>query len=345
MYITGDTSTSVPPPTSGSDNRARHSKAILCSCWILALVVAVVLAGSLCGLVWRNLFLKQQPYDVFVYNKSAVVVTELNLYYHRQLKLLPKKGYQLRDSVIEIYRFNSSCDRLPTKHSVTHWKKLNVKGNQNYTHQYLLPGSTLHYTISPVDRNSVRVVDMENPALKLDSGLNNRPIGYAYITQGLETDSTKCQNSPDCTIVDDKTFKNGPYDNSYLVESRGYYNFHSVLVDPQYQYNLDLAINATSVAITPAQHVCNISDNNEDRVCTENLDFKTGKVCFVAYTEYEGGILNFEVTEQLAKVLLTSALPSAVFLLVLFGALVFYTVKFCCCKQQNQYVPVNAEAR
>ena len=81
-------------------------------------------------------------------------------------------------------------------------------------------------------------------------------------------------------------------------------------------------------------------------MCTENLDFNIGKVCFVAYTEYEGGILNFEVTEQLENVLLTSALPSAAFLIVLFGVLISYTaVKLCCCKRQNPYVPVNAEAR
>ena len=85
--------------------------------WILALVISLALVGSLYGTVWRNLFLTQNPEDVFVYNRSAVVIKQLNHYY-RQLKLSPKKGYRLEDSVIEIYRFNSSCDCLPTKHDV-----------------------------------------------------------------------------------------------------------------------------------------------------------------------------------------------------------------------------------
>jgi hypothetical protein len=186
-------------------------------------------------------------------------------------------------------------------------------------------------------------------SLSLDAGLG--PIGYAYVTYGPENeefDSTKCYRSQDCTIVNDKTFKRGSdFDNSYPVEKRGYYNFHSVLVDPKYQYNLDLAINATSVIVTPTQHTCNISDINEERVCTVNLDFKTGMVCIVAYTEFEGGTLHFEVTEHLVKVLLTSALPPTLFLLVLFGGLVVYTiVKLCCCKRRNnQYVAVNVQAQ
>ena len=339
-----DTSTSVPSSTGGPESRTHHSKAKLCCCWILALLISLALVGSLYGTVWRNLILKQSPDDVFVYNGSAVVIKQLNHYYHRQLRLSPKKGYRLEDSVIEVYRFNSSCDRLPTKNDVIRWEKVNVIGDQNYTHQYLLPGSTLHYTISPVDRDSVRVVDVSKP---LDAELG--PIGYAYITYGPESkefDSTKCQSSSDCTIVDDKTFKNGQYyDNSYPVETRGYYNFHSVLVNPQYHYNLDLTVNATLVVIVPTQHICNISDIDEERVCTVDLEFKTGMVCFVAYTEFEGGVIDFEVTERLAKVLLTSMLPPAVFLLVLFGGLASYTFAklFCHCKPKNQYVSVNAE--
>jgi hypothetical protein len=81
-------------------------------------------------------------------------------------------------------------------------------------------------------------------------------------------------------------------------------------------------------------------------VCTVDIDFKTGMVCIMAYTEFEGGILQFEITEHLLKVLLTSALPPALFLLVLFGGLVVYTVvKLCCCKRNNQYVAVNVQAQ
>ena len=289
--------------------------------------------------------------DIFVYNKSAVIITDLNQYYDRQFRLFPKVGYRLEESVIKVYRFNMSCDRLPTKHDIIHWQKSNVNGGQNYTHHYLLPGSMIRYTISPVDHNSIRVVDMDEP-LESDAGLG--PIGYAYITYGPESkefDSEKCNRSPDCTIFSDKTFKKGAYfDDSYSVEKRGYYNFHSVIIDPQYKYNLNLTINVTSVITTPAQQICNISDIDEERECTVDLGlFETGKVCIVAYTEYEGGILHFEVKEHLSEVLLTSALPIALFLLALFIGLVVYiiyytAVKFCCRKRNNQYVPVNVQA-
>lgn len=320
-------------------------------------MITLALAGSLCGTVWRNLFLTQKFDDVFVYNKSAVVITELNQYYHHQLQLFPKVGYRLEDSIIEIYRFNSSCDRLPTNYNISHWHKYNVSGDQNYTHQYLLPGSTLNYTISPVDRDSDRVVDIDDKSLRLafDAQLENtKGYMYVYITYGPEYekfDSTKCQSSSDCTIVDYRMFKNGPYDNSYPVKSRGYHNIHTVHteVGPQYQYTLDLAIYATTVDIKPAQHVCTISDvNEEERVCTVDLEFKPELVCFIAYTEFEGNsvaILNFKVTRQLTGILLTSVLPPALFLFVIFGCLVLYTiVKFCCCKRKNQYVPVKVDA-
>ena len=346
-----DTSNSpVPTSTTGPDSCTHCRKAILCCCWVLALVITLALAGSLCGTVWRHVFHMQTSDDIFVYNKSAVIVTELNQYYDHQLRLFPKMGYRLEESVIEIYRFDTSCDRLPTKHDNIHWHKSNINGDQNYTHQYLLPGSTIRYTISPVDRDSVRVVDMDEP-LESDAGLG--PIGYAYITYGPESEefnSMKCNRSPDCTIISDKTFKKGAYfDNSYAVEKRGYYNFHSVIVDPQYKYNLDLAINAASVIVTPAQQICNISDIDEERECTVDLEFKIGKVCIVAYTEYEGGILHFEVKEHLLNVLLTSALPTAaLFLFILFGIPVVYiiytVIKVCRRKRNNQYVPVNVQA-
>ena len=308
----------------------------------------MITLALLCGTVWRYVFHTQTSDDIIVYNKSAVIVTELNQYYDHQLRLFPKMGYRLEESVIEIYRFDMSCDRLLTKYDIIHWQKSNVNGGQNYTHQYLLPGSTIHYSISPVDRDSVRVVDMDE-LLESDAGLG--PIGYAYITYGPESEefnSRKCNRLPDCTIVSDKTFKKGAhFDNSYAVEKRGYYNFHSVIVDPQYKYNLDLAINAELVIITPAQQICNITDIDEERECTVDLGIlKTGKVCIVAYTEYEGGSLQFEVKEHVLKVLLTTALPTVALFLILVSCVpvAYALIKRCCRKRNNQYVPVNVQA-
>ena len=228
-----DTSTSpVPTSTTGPDSRTCTCcrKAILCCCWVLALVITLALAGSLCGTVWRHVFHTQVSDDINVYNnKSAVIVTELNQYYDGQLQLFPNVT---NSSIIEIYRFNTSCDRL----------------------------------------------------------------------------------------------------------------IHSVPDDPQYKY---ITIYGTPVIVTSNQQICNISDIDEERNCTVDLEFKIGKVCIVAYTEYEDGNLRFKVTKNVLKVLLTSALPTALFLLALFTGLVVYiiytAIKFCCRKRNNQYALVNVQ--
>ena len=108
---------------------------------------------------------------------------------------------------------------------------------------------------------------------------------------------------------------------------------HSVPDDPHYKYSLQ---------------ICNISDNKNKEgkhECTVNLEFKIGMVCIVVY---EGGILHYKVIKHVLKVLLTSALPTALFLLALLIGLVvciMYTaIKFCRRKRNNQYVPVNVQA-
>ena len=105
-----DTSTSpVPASTTGPDSRTctHRSKAILCCCWVLALVIALALAGSLCGAVWRHVF-HTDDINITVQKKSVVKITELNQYYDRQLRLFSLNV--TNHNVIEIYRFNTSCD-------------------------------------------------------------------------------------------------------------------------------------------------------------------------------------------------------------------------------------------
>ena len=327
--------------------------------WVIAIAVALTPSVGLGSTVWRKgLINTQKPDDVIVYNNSAVVITELDPYYHKQIKLTPMIGIPLRDSVVGIYRFNSSCDRLPTKNNMIRWRKVNVSGNQNYTHLYLLPPSTLNYTISPVDRNPARVV------LDTDTRLDGRlekVKGYIYITHGPESqgfDPAKCHTASDCDIVVNHPFTYNQHSNSYTVDSRArgdYYNFHSAYVVSDYRYTLDLIINATTVDLVQGQRVCNISDVNQgEGTCIDHkLGFKfqaNSPVCLVAHMEYYEGnsyiILNVEVTKQLTGILLTSVLPAAVVLLLTFVCLISCTViKFCChcCKRQNQYdvVPVN----
>ena len=316
----------------------------------MTIAVALALSGGLCGAVWRNLF-TQKFGNVIIYDKTAVVLTELDQFYYSQLKLL---GYFLGDRVLQIYRFNSSCDELPTNDSIIHWHKSNTSEDQNYTHQYLLPGSTISYTISLVDNDSVRVVDTA-PATPLNAELETVK-GYGYITRGPERqefDPTNCLNSPDCKIVYHKPFTYN-HNNSYLVDVRDYYNFHSIHSHvpsvPQYRYTLDLIVKATTADLNQAQHVCNITDVNEgEESCNINFQFKfkTSYVCLVAYTEYEENsrysytILDIEVTKQLKLVLLLTAVPPAAILLLVFVCLISCTIKFCCCRKTTRYTRVS----
>lgn len=356
-----DTSDSTPRQ-SRPNSRARCKRALCLSlCWTTAIVVTVALIPSVGSTVWRwGLFTTRKLNDTFVYNNSAVVIGELNQYYDSKITLTPSPGIPLRDSVVGIYRFNSSCDRLPTQSRIIHWQKSNVSGDQNYTHQYLLPGSTctLNYTVSSVDRNSVRVVHVDMAKrLGLDAELENVK-GYVYITYGPEHDefnSIKCQHTSDCTIVYHKPITNDWHEKFYAVDhdspGRGYYNFHSADTDHQYRYTLDLAINATTVDLKHAQHICNISDINEwENSCNHEVEFKfeaNRLVCFVASIEYEGTpgqyvILNVAVSKQLKWILWTSVAPPAVVLPVIFVCLIIYTIfKLCCCRCNNHYAPVN----
>ena len=248
---------------------------------------------------------------------------------------------------------------LYTDNSIILWhKSYIIIGDQNYTHQYLMPGSTLNYTISSVNRDFVglRVADS---VTHLDAKLE-KVKGYIYITHGPERqefNSTNCRSTSDCNIVYNEPFLYDQQGNSYMVDPRdwGYYNFNSANVAPDYRYTLDLVINATTVDLSKGQHICNISDVNEgEKNCTVNIDFEfkaNSLVCFVAHMEYEGSLyimLNVEVTNQLMGILGTSVLPPAVVLLVIFACLIlFTTIKFCCCcccKRQNRYVPVNVQA-
>ena len=156
---------------------------------------------------------------------------------------------------------------------------------------------------------------MDKP-LSLDAELEN-VMGYAYITYGPECeefDSMKCQSTSDCTIVYHKPFTYNQRENTYMVDhdiqGQRYYNFYSAHIDPQYQYTFDLTINATSVDLKKAQHVCNISDINEgESSCPADVEFANSLVCFVASIEYEGNpyvILNVEITNQLKGILLTN---------------------------------------
>ena len=264
------------PRQDSPDSKPQHRKTVLCYCslWILVVVIALALIWSLLSTVWwRGLINARKSDDVIVYNRSAVIIKEVNQYYDGQLKLKSVPGVPLQDSVIRIYQFNSSCNHLPTDNNIIWWHKSNVSGNQNYTHLYLLPGSTQNYTISTVEPIASFVSQLVADSIftHLDAKLE-KVKGYIYITHGSERqefDSTNCPStSADCNIVYHKPFMYNQHDTSH-------YNFHSAHVVPDCWYSLNLAVNATTVDLIRGQYKCNISNFNEgERSCNVGIDFK-----------------------------------------------------------------------
>ena len=299
----------------------------------------MVLNGILCGIVWKNLFTGQKfDTNITVYEETAVVLGELDQFYHRQVKLVAHPGIPLGDDVVDVYLFNSSCETLPKVQGILSWPKSNVSNNQTFDHHYLLPRSTFNYTVESVSLGAP------------DSDIVK---GYIYVTRGPELsefNSYNCQ-SPDCTIVDYKPFTNGLRTHSYTVESRGYYNLHSVSIVPQYRYSLALTVNATTVDLNQTQPVCSIDDINEgDRSCSIDLQFKPGKVCLVAYnfknSVYHHTILDAKVTElQMKWVLVTTVAPTVFLVLVVLVCLVgisCYYYKPKCGHTQYKYIPTES---
>ena len=303
--------------------------------------MSLAMAGVLCGLVWKNLF-KPHPYDGVqwpLYNDTAVVVVELDTFYHSELRVMSQPGIPLGNRVVQIYRFNSSCEDLPKVHSVAYWNKINVSDRQNYSYHYYLPTSTLSYTIS-----SIVSVGQTDP--------NFNVKGYVYITRGPELngfDSKSCTSS-DCTIVYEKPFTYGSPKSFTIDESRGreYYNLHTDYIADQFNYSLELAVDATTVDLNRGNHVCNITDVNEGKgMCNLTLQFKIGKVCLVAYSLFEEtpfypyAVVNIEVTRQLTWVLVCTVAPLVLVMCVMFVSLIIIS---CCCfirRHPPQYEFVN----
>lgn len=289
--------------------------------------------------VWKNLFIEEKFDSIVVYDGPAVVV-QVDTFYDSQLRLIAQPEVPLGDRIVQIYRFNSSCEELPVTFNVVYWSKSNISGPENYTHHYLLPTSTLNYSISLVDSVSE---DESNAAI------DNVVKGYIYITRGPELkdfDSRSCTDS-DCEIVYNKPFIYKRAD-SFIVDrssSPGYYNLHSVYISNDYQYSLKLTVNAATVDLGQGQHVCNITDIDEGGgSCSINFQFQIGQVCLVAYTKLEGNspypyaIVNVEVTKQILFVVMCSVVPAVLLILLTFVCL---SIICCCCvkrKDPPQYV-------
>ena len=158
----------------------------------VAFGVIVVANALLGGLVWRNLFIRLK-FGSVISEDAMVVIGELNNFYHKEVQFLSWfNDSQLadHDHIIEIYAFDSSCNSLPTTAKVTSYEESNISENQNFNQLYLLPGSTLSYTITPNREvngyNSVR--------------------GYMYVTFGPEIHSFNLNtcHSTDCIIEEHK---------------------------------------------------------------------------------------------------------------------------------------------
>ena len=307
---------------------------------VMAILTIVVIIAPLCGTVWRNLFVKPE-FDVTLFENDTIVVCELDSYYHKQVQLLSQPDAPLGNHVVEIYLFNSTCNSVPTNTEAKSFEKSNISENQNFTNLYLLPKSSLNYTITPSTETN---------------GSTKSVMGYVYITYGPELDldefnprTCKTPNT-DCTY---EPFGNRErVEHSYPVTQRGYYNLHTVSIKPlnQYQYTLRLTVDASTVKLpqnNAATSVCIIQDKNGgDGSCTIDLDFKLGKVCLVAYTKAESNSphpyigLKAKVAElQLEMVSITTVVPSAIVVVIIIALMCLLTT--CCClktrRNNDQY--------
>ena len=290
----------------------------------MAIVVIVVINVLLGGMVWRNLFIRPK-FDVVISEDAMVIIGELDNYYHQEVQFLPQLNVsQLDDHIIGIYVFNSTCNSLPTTVKVTSLT-FNISGNQNFNHLYLLPKSTLNYTITP----SIKVNGSESVK------------GCIYVTLGPELDlfnPTTCRNS-NCTIKDHKPLKftdQRSIEYFYKVKKRGYYNLHIIVPQGQYRSSLRLTVIAVVDINTTEQAVYNIEGKNVDNgsmTYTTPLKFRIGKTCLVAYTNIENSSyhLKVQVTKmQTLMVLVTTIVPSVAVLLLILICIIF--AGCCCCK-------------
>ena len=290
----------------------------------MAFGVIVVTNALLGGLVWRNLFVRPK-FDTVIGEDAVVIVGELNNYYHQEVQFLSwLNDSQLADHVVEIYTFDSSCNSLPTTAKVTPYEELNISETQNFNRLYLLPGSTLSYTITP--NREVNGSDSVK--------------GYIYVTFGPEIHSfnPKTCHSTDCTIEDHKPLNftdQENIENIYRIKRRGYYNLHIIIPQGRvHSYSLQLAVNASvlDTNITSEQAVRKIEDANQ----TIPLKFRNGKTCLVAYANTDNtsspyNIIHLEaqvIKLQTVMVLVTTAVPSAVVSLMILICVMFTG---CCC--------------
>ena len=287
--------------------------------------------------MWRNLFLRPK-FDTIIGEDTMVIIGELNNFYHQEVQFLSRvNDSQLADHVIEIYTFDSTCNSLPTTAKVTSYDESNISETRNFNRLYLLPGSTLRYTITP----------------NREVNGSNSIKGYIYITFGPEIHSfnPKTCHSTDCTIEDRKPLNftdQENIENVYRVKKRGYYNLHIIPQGQVHSYSLRLAVNAyvLDVNITSEQAVRKTEDTNQ----TIALNFRIGITCLVAYANTDNSspqyiCLEARVTKlQILMVLVTTAVPSAVVSLM---TLICVIVTGCCClriksrkSQPQEYITI-----
>ena len=306
-----------------------HNTGQLCFCALVGVVLGVIVVSNapLGGFVWRNLFIRPK-FDTFISEDAMVIIGELNNYYHQEVQFLSLvNDSQLVDDLIEIYAFNSTCDSLPKTAKVTSYKGSNE--NRNFNRLYLLPGSTLSYTVTP------------NREINDSNGMK----GFIYVTFGPEIHSfnlSTCNNS-DCTIEKREPFASQENSRSikfYEVKKRGYYNLHIIVPQGQvHSYSLRLTVNASvlDTNITSEQAVHKINQ-------IIPLKFRIiGKTCLVArYTNTDNSSLPYNIIRlearviklQIRMVLVTTAVPSAVVILTILICVI--VIGYCCLRSKAQ---------
>lgn len=162
---------------------------------------------------------------------------------------------------IEVYRFNSSCDTLPSERSIQRMTKFT-----NLTNVYLLPGSTLEYDL---------ILNRANYSTDIDNHI------IVYLTRGLEMKFDPHQLQGQIIFKGHIPFDSQPYHYSYEIgdNEHGYYNLHFLLPSDPFTYSLNLTFTNVTIDNTGQDDMCGIDNENN---CHFKFAFSTSKSCLVA---------------------------------------------------------------
>jgi hypothetical protein len=180
----------------------------------VAVGVIAVINALLCGLVWRHLFVKPKFDTVINEDATINIVGELDNYYHQEVQfqfLSRLNGSQLANHVIEIFSVDSTCNSLPKTANVTSYEESNntISEHQNFNHLYLLPKSTLSYTVTPVNASILDInnITSEQAVIKIEDVNRTISLQFRIGKTCLIAYTNTNNSSPPCIHLEARVIK------------------------------------------------------------------------------------------------------------------------------------------